>query len=70
MKQLQAKIRKEGLGPQDVPSYLVPLSTQAMAVVRQLWDAVRPAQRYLLPHRGDLRLPISESTLNQGLKTI
>ncbi|MFC4623280.1 tyrosine-type recombinase/integrase [Comamonas nitrativorans] len=70
VKQLQAKIRKEGLGPQDIPSYLVPLSTQAMAVVRQLWDAMRPAQRYLLPHRGDLRLPISESTLNQGLKTL
>lgn len=33
-------------------------------------NAMRPVQRYLLPHRGDLKRPISESTLNQGLKTL
>jgi len=70
VKQLHAKMQREGLAPQDVPPYLVPLSTQALEVVRQLLEAMYPAQHYLLPHRGDLRRPISESTLNQGLKTL
>ena len=33
-------------------------------------EAMYPAQRYLLSHRGDLRRPISENALNQGLKTL
>jgi integrase len=70
VKQLHAKMRKEGLASQDVPPYLVPLSTQALEVVRQLLEAMYPAQRYLLSHRGDLRRPISENALNQGLKTL
>jgi len=70
VKELHAKMRKEGLGPHDVPPYLVPLSTQALEVIRQLLEAMRPAQRYLLAHRGDLKKPISENTLNQALKTL
>lgn len=70
VKQLHAKMRKEGLGSQDVPPYLVPLSTQAQGIIRQLLEAMYPAQRYLLAHRGDLKKPISENTLNQALKTL
>lgn len=67
VKQLQLKMRKEG---QTVPPYVVPLSTQAIAIVRELLDAQarRPAQRYLLPNRDDLKKPISENTLNGALR--
>lgn len=49
---------------------MVPLSTQAIAIVRELLDAQarRPAQRYLLPNRDDLKKPISENTLNGALR--
>ncbi len=67
VKQLQLKMRKEG---KAVPPYVVPLSTQAIAIVRDLLDAQarRPAQRYLLPNRNDPKEPISENTLNGALR--
>lgn len=65
VKQLQLKLRKEG---KSIPPYIVPLSRQAMAIVQRLLDAKRPAQRYLLPHRSDLKERISENTLNAALK--
>jgi len=49
VKQLQGSLRLEG---KDIPPYIVPLSRQAMAIVRQLLDAKRSAQRYLLSHRS------------------
>lgn len=70
VKQLHAKMNKEDLSPQDIPPYLVPLPTQAREIVRQLIEAMYPAQPYLLAHRSDLKRPISESTLNQALKTL
>ncbi|OWT56943.1 tyrosine-type recombinase/integrase [Candidimonas nitroreducens] len=70
VKQLHAKMHKEGLGPQDIPPYLIPLPTQAREVVRQLIEAMCPAQRYLLTHRSNLKNPISEGTLNQAIKTL
>ncbi len=65
VKQLQESLRLED---NDIPPYIVPLSRQAMAIVQQLLDAKRPAQRYLLPHRTDLTERISENTLNGALK--
>lgn len=51
--------------------YLEPLSTQALdVVIRQLLEAMRPAQRRLQAHRGDLQRLISEPSLNQALKTL
>ena len=65
VKQLQERLR---LDDKDIPPYIVPLSRQAIAIVQQLLDEKRPAQRYLLSHRSDLTARISENTLNGALK--
>jgi len=65
VKQLQGRLRLED---KDIPPYIVPLSLQAIAIVQQLLDAKRLAQRYLLSHRSDLTERISENTLNGALK--
>lgn len=70
VKQLQLELRKEGKRPGDIPPYIVPLSVQAMEVVRHLLDQVKPAQRYLFAHYSDLKKRISENTLNAALKRI
>ncbi|KAF1687351.1 integrase [Pseudoxanthomonas broegbernensis] len=70
VKQLQLTIRKQGKQSQDVPPYVVPLSNQALEVVRQLLGFVRPGQRHLLSQRGDVKKPISENTLNQALESL
>lgn len=68
VKQLQDGMRKRGKRPQDIPSYVVPLSVQAIEIVRYLLEHVKPAQRHLLAHRSDLKKRISENTLNSALK--
>lgn len=68
VKQLQLKMRKKSRRTQDIPPYVVPLSTQAMEVVSQLLKRMRPAQRYLLTHRSELKCRISENTLNGALR--
>lgn len=66
VKQLQVKLRREG---KTIPPYIVPLPQQAITIVWHLLQehARRPAQRYLLPHRSDLKERISENTLNGAL---
>lgn len=68
VKQLQDEMRKAGKRPQDVPPYVVPLSLQAIEIVRYLLGVMRPAQKYLLSHRSELKKRISENTLNAALK--
>ncbi|WP_137822539.1 integrase arm-type DNA-binding domain-containing protein [Pseudomonas sp. D(2018)] len=68
VKQLQDGMRKRGKRPQDIPPYIVPLSVQAIEIVRYLLERVKPAQRYLLVNRSDLHKRISENTLNAALK--
>lgn len=68
VKQLQDGMRKAGKRPQDVPPYIVPLSFQAIEIVRHLLGQVKPAQRYLLAHRTVLKKRISENTLNSALR--
>ncbi|MFA7579950.1 MAG: integrase arm-type DNA-binding domain-containing protein [Castellaniella sp.] len=68
VKQLQDEMRKAGKRPQDVPPYIVPLSIQAIEIVRYLLEEMRPAQRHLLTHRSELKKRISENTLNGALK--
>ncbi|VFR24053.1 Mobile element protein [plant metagenome] len=68
VKQLQNDMRKKNKRPQDIPPYIVPLSIQAIEIVRYLLEEMRPAQRYLLSHRSDLKKRISENTLNGALK--
>ncbi|WP_428245805.1 tyrosine-type recombinase/integrase, partial [Enterococcus gallinarum] len=47
---------------------IVPLSLQAIEIVRYLLGAMRPAQKYLLSHRSELKKRISENTLNKALQ--
>lgn len=68
VKQLQDEMRKAGKRPQDVPPYIVPLSVQAIEIVRYLLGVMRPAQKYLLSHRSELKKRISENTLNKALQ--
>ena len=68
VKQLQDEMRKAGKRPQDVPPYIVPLSVQAIEIVRYLLGVMRPAQVHLLTHRSNLKKRISENTLNAALK--
>ncbi|WP_191833897.1 tyrosine-type recombinase/integrase [Pseudomonas fluorescens] len=68
VKQLQDSARKRGKRLRDIPPYIVPLSVQAIEIVRYLLEQVKPAQRYLLAHRSDLKKRISENTLNAALK--
>ncbi|HBO1705041.1 TPA: tyrosine-type recombinase/integrase [Pseudomonas aeruginosa] len=68
VKQLQDSVRKRGKRLQDIPSYVVPLSIQAIEIVRYMLEQVKPAQRYLFAHRSELKKRISENTLNAALK--
>ena len=68
VKQLQDGMRKRGQRSQDIPPYIVPLSVQAIEIVRYLLEQVKPAQHYLLAHRSELKKRISENTLNEALK--
>ncbi|MGX1186573.1 integrase [Pseudomonas sp. F-14 TE3623] len=68
VKQLQLAMRKPGKQVSNIPPYIVPLSVQALEIVRHLLDQVLPAQRYLFAHRSDLSKRISENTLNGALR--
>lgn len=68
VKQLQNDMRKKNKRPQDIPPYIVPLSVQAIEIVRYLLEEVKPAQRHLLSRRSDLKKRISENTLNGAPK--
>lgn len=68
VKQLQMDMRKKRQRPQDIPPYIVPLSVQAMEIVRYVLDQGGPAQRYLFRHDYDPKKTLSENTLNNALK--
>lgn len=67
VKQLQVQMRRAHRKSSSIPPYVIPLSHQAVEVVRLMLRLVRPGQRYLFGHRSDLNLPISENTLNGAL---
>ncbi|RTB44157.1 tyrosine-type recombinase/integrase [Pseudomonas aeruginosa] len=68
VKQLQNDMRKTNKRPQDIPPYVVPLPVQAQEIVQHLLQQFKPAQKYLLAKRGDLKERISENTLNGALR--
>ncbi len=68
VKQLQMHMRKKRQKPQDIPPYIVPLSVQAVEIVRYMLDQLAPAQRYLFPSEKDLKKRMSENTLNSALQ--
>jgi integrase len=55
VKQLQESMRKQRKRAQDIPAYIVPLSNQAITVIRYLLAKMKPNQTYLLAHRSDLK---------------
>lgn len=65
VKQLQKMVRNAS---KEIPPYLVPLSTQAVEVVKELLAYRFSSQRYLLCHRYEPTQMVSENTLNSGLR--
>lgn len=68
LKQRMMLTRKQRKRVNDLPPYIVPLSSRAQEIVRQLLSDFKPAQKYLFP--GALRLTdrMSENTVNFALK--
>ncbi|WP_392558307.1 tyrosine-type recombinase/integrase [Orbus mooreae] len=54
----------------SVPPFVVPLPKQAIRIIKELLSLRYQGQRYLLPHRSEPLLCISENTLNQCLRRI
>jgi integrase len=65
VKQLQREKRQTG---KDIPPYLVPLSTQAIEIIRELLAGITSSQPYLLPNRSHPERCLSPHTLNEALK--
>lgn len=68
VKQLQLQMRKKGIRPDDMPPYIVPLSVQAIEIVRHMIAEVMPKQRYLFPHLWHPAKQMSENTVCAALK--
>ena len=64
VKQLQMRVRTTN---DEIPPYLVPLSRQAMEIVKELMSMRYPWQQYLLCHHFEPKKVISENTLNYGI---
>jgi integrase len=63
--QLQRRVRSSS---EEIPPYIVPLSSQAVDTVRELLRYRFTGQKYLLCHRSESRQMTSENTLNHGLR--
>src|SRR3546814_9638302 len=68
LKQRKLLTRKKRKRLSDIPPYIVPLSVQAIEIVRHMLAQFKPAQVYLFPGQKCLKRPISENTLNGALK--
>ena len=68
VKQLHVDMRRKRQLPKDIPPYIVPLSVQAIEIVRHLLEQLKPAQHYLFRHDSELKKRMSENTLNGALK--
>jgi integrase len=66
VKQLQKAVRRKGA---DIPDYLVPLSRQAIQMVREI-QAITRQYDLLLPGLHDQTKALSENTLNRAIKSI
>lgn len=67
VKQLQKRVRTID---KNIPPYLVPLSRQAVDIVKKLMASMYPWQKYLLCHQFEPKKIISENTLNYGIKRL
>lgn len=70
VKQLELKMQKENLRTEDIPPYIVPLSVQAVEIVRHMLDRFKKSQKYLFPGAKSLKQRISENTLNGAIKRL
>ncbi len=68
VKQLQMDMRRKRQQAKDIPPYIVPLSVQAIEIVRHMLSEFKPAQRYLFRGDWDVKGQMSENTLNTALK--
>ncbi len=68
VKQLQMDMRRKRQQAKDIPPYMVPLSVQAIEIVRHMLSEFKPAQRYLFRGDWDVKGQMSENTLNTALK--
>ena len=64
VKQLRSRVRTQG---NEIPPYVIPLSTQAISVLQQLMQSRPSGARYLLVHRYEPQEMISENTLNTAI---
>ncbi|WP_392560369.1 tyrosine-type recombinase/integrase [Orbus mooreae] len=53
-----------------IPDYVIPLSRQAVNIVRELLSLRYASQPYLLRGRGKPYQPVCENTFNQGIKRL
>lgn len=67
VKQLKSVVRTAN---DEVPPYIIPLPTQAIAIVKELLDMAFVNQPYLLAHRYEPEQMVSENTLNKVMHTI
>lgn len=65
VKQLRIRELRES---DEIPPYLVPLSRQAIEIIKELLATKFPAQHFLLRHRYQPRERMSENTLNGALR--
>ena len=64
VKQLRSRVRTQG---NEIPPYVIPLSIQAITIVRRLMQLRMRGARYLLVHRYEPQEMISENTLNTAI---
>ncbi len=60
VKQIIVELRRKRLSVDSIPPYIVPLSVQAMEIVRYMLTQRAPAQRYLFANQSDLTKRMSE----------
>jgi integrase len=63
------KLKKAGKEDPKTPPHLVPLSRQAVAILKEL-QPLTGKHRYLFPGIRDRRLPMSENTINASLRRL
>ncbi len=70
VKQLELKMQKENLRTEDIPPYIVPLSLQAVEIVRHMLERFKQGQKHVFPGAKSLKQRISENTLNTAVKRL
>lgn len=68
LKQRAMLIRGRRKRIEDIPPYIVPLSTQAQTIVRSMLKEFKPTQKYLFASATRLTDRMSENTVNFALK--